>query len=97
MEVAQEPYGAVLYEWDAGNEDEEIRGILRMGEDIARARMLATAFHEPKKLDRFDRAMRERAARLNQTPVEDALARAQKMAEDVARAERIARRRARKG
>lgn len=95
MQVVREPWHETLFDWYASEEVREVEEIRQMAGDIRRARMAAVAYHEPKKLDAFEKTLQSRIAAMSGAgPVDRAAlkARAEKMAEDIARAERIARR-----
>lgn len=59
--VARAPYALTLWTYLQRTEDEHLRSLLRESETIRLADMIATGFHEPKKLSRFEQDWRKRA------------------------------------
>jgi hypothetical protein len=58
--VAREPYALTLWTYLQSEEAERLDSLTREREQIRGADMIATAFHDPKKLQRYDANWRSR-------------------------------------
>jgi hypothetical protein len=66
--VARLPYALTLWTYLQRDESERLDSLVREREQIRGADMTATAFHDPKKLVRFDQDWTSRA--MDRTPLE---------------------------